>query len=1178
MGKRKSFMRGLALFLTVIMVTLCLPCGVFAGTGGLPGMDQGAALQTGGEPGGGEPTYENGAAVVTSMTPPAGTAVVNGTNITITVPYAYEGTTMNLNSSSISHGADYFIADIKSVSGEASVDGAAVTMTVEYTYASDSSNAPYTTDYSVRVVRTPKVDATFTGSITKNISAVYTFKASDFTDLYTQNDGEALSKISITGGDSPFGALNYNGSAYVFDTPIAIADIGKLTFVPAGTTSGAANFLVTGYEGTSQTGFAPIRMTINFEYIVDTTVDTISAGNINQNEAYDFARIRDIIAMEFEDLAGEALTKIKFTPPTNGTLYKNFTSLSAPGTAVSSSDEFSVSAMGNLDYVPASAGTASIEYKAYGASNVEYTGTITFTVNAVSTTLSTITAEVWRGSYLTFNSIASQITSKFSTATGSTLDYVTFTLPSNTHGTLRATYNGSTLTDNNKCYRTSQSGKTYLADVTFTPNGSVTARTIDIEYSAFDANGLERTGIISLSIKVPTNDPSVSISVAQDEYEILSGAEFATAFTNATGKELRRIYFSQLPNSSYAYLYKDYSPSASSNTQASTGTYYYYNETTPKISDLTVVPNGSRTGSTTAKFYAYATDGSQFSGTLTIDITAGSTDLGTITYQVRKGGHVDLVVSDFTNSFNNNGDGTLSYIRFTQLPSSSYAYLYKDYSASSSNSTVSSSTRYYRNSSPYISDVTFVPKSSYTGTITLRYTAYNTSGDSYTGKLRFIVSSSATGGDLEDIVYEVNDNSSVDFVNADLNLNFKDYTDENYSYMKFTSLPSSSYGTLYYKYQESGQTAVSTSKEYYRSQDPRFGDITFVPKAGYSGTVEIPYKAYTSGGTAYSGAILVDVTKVSATTLRDLDYSVSNDQTILFPSSVVESLVKSESNQAMSYMTFTLPSSSYGTLYYNWSSKTNPGTAVSANTKYYKSGSPQASLVRFVPNSSYVGTVSLNYTAYDVAGKSYSGVVKVSVTKGTTTQTPQQPNQASRYFTDVTTDYNWAYPAIDYLYEQNIVTGTSGNNYSPGANIKRGDFILMLYRAYDLNATVTGNFKDVSSSKYYYKAIGVAKALGIAKGDDTGKFNPEAPLSRQDACVFLDRTLDVINKSLPDGTAANLSTFTDKNKIKSYAQIPVATLVRANIITGYSGPPKTFKPEGNLTRAEMAVILYRELK
>ena len=62
--------------------------------------------------------------------------------------------------------------------------------------------------------------------------------------------------------------------------------------------------------------------------------------------------------------------------------------------------------------------------------------------------------------------------------------------------------------------------------------------------------------------------------------------------------------------------------------------------------------------------------------------------------------------------------------------------LYYDYTSKNDyGGRVSDTTRYYRNSSPRISQITFVPADGFSGTVTISYTGYDTAGESFTGNV-----------------------------------------------------------------------------------------------------------------------------------------------------------------------------------------------------------------------------------------------------------------------------------------------------------------------------------------------------------------------------------------------------------------------------------------------------------
>lgn len=180
--------------------------------------------------------------------------------------------------------------------------------------------------------------------------------------------------------------------------------------------------------------------------------------------------------------------------------------------------------------------------------------------------------------------------------------------------------------------------------------------------------------------------------------------------------------------------------------------------------------------------------------------------------------------------------------------------------------------------------------------------------------------------------------------------------------------------------------------------------------------------------------------------------------------------------------------------------------------------------------------------------------------------------ERSVYFADVDTNYSWAFHAIDYLANTGVVSGTGNLIYSPGKSLSRADFVLMLYRAYDMEKYAEGeNFADVPDTAYYADAVRAAHTIGIAEGDENNKFNPSQTLTRQDAMVLLKRTLDRTGLQF---AAGDLSGYTDAGSVADYAVDSVGALVKAGIISGSDGK---LNPTAPVTRAEMAVMLYRAL-
>jgi len=166
---------------------------------------------------------------------------------------------------------------------------------------------------------------------------------------------------------------------------------------------------------------------------------------------------------------------------------------------------------------------------------------------------------------------------------------------------------------------------------------------------------------------------------------------------------------------------------------------------------------------------------------------------------------------------------------------------------------------------------------------------------------------------------------------------------------------------------------------------------------------------------------------------------------------------------------------------------------------------------------------------------------------------------------------HWGAEYIKDLTDRNIVGGTSATTFSPERNIKRGDFVLMLYRAVgqpqpqELQA-----FDDVKSDAYYAAAIAWAKEVGVTAGVGDGRFAPDAELTREQAFTFVYRALSLLGIALPDGYEPVLEGFADIDAVAGYAQTPTAVLIALGVVGGADG---RLTPQSQLTRAQMAKIL-----
>ena len=168
---------------------------------------------------------------------------------------------------------------------------------------------------------------------------------------------------------------------------------------------------------------------------------------------------------------------------------------------------------------------------------------------------------------------------------------------------------------------------------------------------------------------------------------------------------------------------------------------------------------------------------------------------------------------------------------------------------------------------------------------------------------------------------------------------------------------------------------------------------------------------------------------------------------------------------------------------------------------------------------------------------------------------------------------HWCEPYVRILFQAGIVSGVTNTEYQPQGQMKRGDFILMLYRAAG-SPLVTGSssFSDVYAGDYYANAILWAESKGIATGTGDGLFHPKDNLTREQAFALIYRSYNALGQTTPvcSDTAATLAQFTDKDQLSDYSVDATAALVSVGVVQGSNN---ALNPKATLTRAEMAKML-----
>lgn len=177
-------------------------------------------------------------------------------------------------------------------------------------------------------------------------------------------------------------------------------------------------------------------------------------------------------------------------------------------------------------------------------------------------------------------------------------------------------------------------------------------------------------------------------------------------------------------------------------------------------------------------------------------------------------------------------------------------------------------------------------------------------------------------------------------------------------------------------------------------------------------------------------------------------------------------------------------------------------------------------------------------------------------------------------FADVAADA-WYADAVQYVYENSMMSGTSETTFSPDLTTTRGMIVTILYRLEGSpnlsNENLGYPYADVDANAYYADAVYWARQNGIVSGMSAEQFAPNNAITREQMAAILYRYAQF--KGYDVSAKADLSVYTDAAQISTYATDAMAWANGAQLITGTS--QATLTPAGNATRAQVATILMR---
>ena len=176
----------------------------------------------------------------------------------------------------------------------------------------------------------------------------------------------------------------------------------------------------------------------------------------------------------------------------------------------------------------------------------------------------------------------------------------------------------------------------------------------------------------------------------------------------------------------------------------------------------------------------------------------------------------------------------------------------------------------------------------------------------------------------------------------------------------------------------------------------------------------------------------------------------------------------------------------------------------------------------------------------------------------------------SDLFIDIAPDA-WYKDAIQYAYDNGLMTGVSATEFDPEATTTRAMIVSILARLEGVTTAQAAGFADVDD-EWYATAVNWAASAGVVNGYEDNTFRPNTAITREQLAAILMNYAaykgeDVSNR-------ADLANYTDQPS--TWAQEAMQWAVAEGLISGVTNDQ--LQPQSSATRAQVAAILQRFLE
>ena len=177
----------------------------------------------------------------------------------------------------------------------------------------------------------------------------------------------------------------------------------------------------------------------------------------------------------------------------------------------------------------------------------------------------------------------------------------------------------------------------------------------------------------------------------------------------------------------------------------------------------------------------------------------------------------------------------------------------------------------------------------------------------------------------------------------------------------------------------------------------------------------------------------------------------------------------------------------------------------------------------------------------------------------------------SDLFIDVAPDA-WYKDAVQYAYDNGLMTGTSANEFAPEQTTTRAMIVSILARLENVTTAEAAGFADVDD-EWYATAVNWAANVGVVNGYEDNTFRPNTAITREQLAAILMNYAACIGEDVSN--RADLSAYSDTATISSWANDVMQWAVAEGLISGVTNDQ--LQPQSSATRAQVAAILQRFL-